>query len=381
MGYFVAPRYATGPGAIEQLSSLGAATPVLLVAARLADHERVRRVEEELAKAGATPARVPIPPGGSDGERADGIAAALGGIGPDLLVAVGGGRTIDLARAGWVRWARPELPLEGISPLVELGLRAKAGLVAIPATAGAGAEGSPTLRLHDAAGEPFRPTSRELLPDWVLLDPELPRSAPAGPRSDAFAIAVAHALEALVSAWGGAFSEALARRALALLTRHAPRPGGPPDPEIAELLAEAAALAGLSAGTAQDGAAAALAEALEGAGPASYGRRVGILLPYLLEFNYPSARDVYQTVSAEVGAPIAHRSDLPARIRTLLSSAGLPTTLRDAGYSEERLREFLPTIVRRAGRSPDALSNPRLPSDEEWGRLVHAAFRGDAVGF
>jgi alcohol dehydrogenase class IV len=383
MGYFTAPRFAMGPGALEQLSALDARRPMVLVAQHLAGDPRARRISEELAKREVAVAEAVVAGGPPTVTAADALAATLRERSPDWIVAAGGGRTIDLARAAWVRYERPELDLSTISPLTELNLRAKARFVAIPSTSGAGAESSGSLHLRAEDGTPVRPTSRELVADWALLDPAFPAALPAASRADAAAEALAHGLESLVSAWAEPFSEALARSAVATLVRTLPKAARhPEDEELRGAIHVAAALAGLAAANSQDGAAAALAGALAPALGLPYGRCVGIVLPSILEFNYPSARDQYQSLGPSLGeGAIAHRTDLPMRIRSVLGSLGVPKTLAEAGVPESRLLEVRATVLARVERGGTALSNPRIPSAEEWGRLLDVAYHGGAVAF
>jgi alcohol dehydrogenase class IV len=383
LGFFTAPRYAFGAGAIEQLSALDARRPLLLVAGRIAAEPSVRRIREELAKREVAVEQLAVPEGAPTLGAAETLTALVRDRTPDWIVAVGGGRTIDLARAAWVRYERPDLDLSEISPLTELHLRSKARFVAIPSTSGSGAESSSTLHLLGADGAPLRPASREFLPDWALLDPSLPGSGSPAVRADAAAEALSHTLESLVSAWTQPFSEALARSALATLMRTLPKAARhPEDDELRGAVQSAAALAGLSAANAQDGATAALAGALAPSLGLSYGRCVGILLPYVVEFNYPSARDQYQSVGPLLGeGAIVHRTDLSARLRTVLGGLGIPKTFQEAGVTEAQLRGVQDVVIARAGRSGAALSNPRVPSPQEWGRVLDTALRGGSVAF
>jgi alcohol dehydrogenase class IV len=383
-GFFTAPRYVFGPSALEQLSALPTQRPAVVVAPSLAADRRLRRVVEELAKREVPVATVRAPDGRATPEAAERLATELAGGSPDWIVAVGGGSVQDLARAAWLRYERPDLRLEELSPLVELALRRKAGFVAVPTTSGAGAEASPMLRLWASEGSVLRPLSRELVPDWVLLDPGWPPTVPAAAAADAAAEALGNAVEGLVSAWSNPLSEALARESTGQLVRLLPKfAKARDDPELAASVHHAAALAGLAAGNSYVGAASALAEALAPPLGLAYGRCLGIVLPAIVEFNYPSARDAYQGLGPRLGdgASIAHRSDLPARLRATLEALGIPSSLERAGIGEAAWRAAAAEAVPRAARNGAALANPRVPSQPEWERLVEAVGRGTPVGF
>jgi alcohol dehydrogenase class IV len=383
-GVFSSPRVVLGPGAIEALSGLGIVRPLLVVDAAVAKSGRHRRIVEELEKTEGSVATVipdaPVEPTFADVER---FVPAVRGATPDLVVALGGGSTIDLAKALWVRYVRPELPLDSVSPIVELGLRARAGFVAIPTTSGSGSEASWTAELRDPEGRPVDLASRELVPDYALLDPGLSEGVPAGPRADAAADLLGHALEALASEWANPFSDAAARDALGTALTVLPKLAKHPDDEEARAaLHHAATLAGMAASNAQLGVAHALARALGPSTGLSHGRLVGILLPYATEFNYPSARDRYGRAAGALGPTLApNRSALADRLRTVLGPLGVPRTLADAGVDRLRADAGRAAALAHAARTPSAIANPRVASSEELARLLSAAWDGAAVDF
>ncbi len=383
LGFFTAPRIAFGRGALEQLSALGADRPVVVVAPALAEHPRVRRIAEELAKREVAVSVLAAPPGPPGPGSAEALAAALRDRGPDWIVAVGGGRTIDLAKAAWLRYARPDLPLESVSPLVELGLRQRARFAAIPSTSGPGTESgmSPLLYLPD--GATLRPASRELVPDWALLDPSLPATVPRPAAADAAAVALGHALETVTSAWSNPIAEALAREAFARLLSGLPKLARDPgDPDLLGIVHHAASMAGLAAANAQDGPAAAIAETLAPALGLPYGRCLGAALPVVAEFQFPSSREAYATLAPALGlGSVDHRSDLSRKLRTVGEAIGIPPSLRSAGTDESRFRAAIPGALARLRRHPGALASPRIPSESEWTRLLERTFDGGAVDF
>src|SRR5512137_2384294 len=59
---------------------------------------------------------------------------------PDWIVGLGGGSSLDAAKAMWVLYERPDVDPEGINPIETMGLRCKARFLAIPTTSGTGSE-------------------------------------------------------------------------------------------------------------------------------------------------------------------------------------------------------------------------------------------------
>ena len=372
-GVFSAPRIVAGAGAIETLSGLGALRPLVVVDPGLARATGPRRVAEELEKPeGAvvtTVSDVTVGPTIADIERA---VPAVRGAAPDLFVAVGGGSTIDTAKALWVRYVRPDVALESVTPIVELDLRSRARFVAVPTTSGSGSEATWTSELRADDGRPVDLATRELVPDWALLDASLADSAPPQVRADAAADLLGHAIEALGSEWGNAFSDAVGRDALATALTVLPKLARHPDDDDARAaLHHAATLAGLAASNAQVGVAHALARALGPSTGLSHGRLVGVLLPYATEFNFPSARDRYRPArrparSAARPEPERARRTAPGGARSPRDSADARRRRSRPGSSRWRAC-CSPSPTRRG--PPRRLRTQRVPSEEELGRL------------
>lgn len=378
MGFFTVPRITWGPGALEQLSALEAHRVAVVVDPRVEKLVRFARVVEELGKTGAsvyvTPEVVVEPTVAS----VESVAEAFRARNPDSVVAVGGGSTMDTARAAWVRWVRPELDLRRVSPLVELGLRARARMVAVPTTSGSGAEASWQVHLWDADGSLVELASRELQPDWAVLDPVFSESLDRPTTADGAADTLAHAVEAIESEWAHPFSDAVAFEALSIAAHALPRLARHPDEEGVRASTQyASTLAGLAMSNASTGNVHALAHALHASTGLRHGRLVGILLPYLVDFNFPSARDALLRVSAVLGpAGPPQRGTVAGRLRELLAPFAIPESLVAAGVDGEAVLRDGDTIVERAMRSTSALANPRIASRTEWQDLLRRVTLG-----
>ncbi|HYK93263.1 MAG TPA: iron-containing alcohol dehydrogenase [Thermoplasmata archaeon] len=374
---------AWGPGAIEQLSGLGAHRALVVVDPNLARSERQRRIVEELQKTDTVvevTSEVTVEPTLASLE--PGLARARGHR-PDWIVAVGGGSTIDTAKGIWIRYARPEVALDAVTPLVDLSLRTVARFVAIPTTCGSGSDATWVAHLREEDGRILDVGARELMPDWSLLDPTLTDSLPPTTVAEGGGDLLARALESIASEWTNLFSHALAVEAVGLAISSLPAAVRPPgDPEARERLHQASTLAGLASANSQLGVVHALAHAISSVVHVPYARLTSTLLPYGIEFNFPAARERYMGLGPVIGpASVQNRSALTERLRSLWGTVGLPTTLPRAGVPADLLTARRAEIVERARRSPALVSNPRLPSVDELGRLLDTAAQGGAVGF
>ncbi len=367
VAYFTAPRVALGPGAIEQLSGLGTRRAAVVVDAAVARTNGDRRIVEELAKGDATVERIvaPTAPDGLGEVRA--LADRLRGVGPDWIVAVGGGRTLDAAKAARLLYEQPTLSLAAPPPVLDLGPSPRSRLVAVPTTSGSGADASWTADLVAEDGSPLEIADRSLIPEWTLVDDGFARDLSPELRLDGAFEAFALAAEAYLSAWSNPISDALAldaARTVLLRFPHALRWSDDPDAKTA--LHTAATLAGLAASNAQRGLAHALARALTGATGIAYGRLLGIVLPTVLEFDRPGARERVEALAAATSAPgDPGRGTVPERLRRLADSFRFPTDLVRAGVAVGDWSVDRATVVARTLRSPAVLANPRVPSTDD----------------
>ncbi len=376
-GFFTAPRIAWGPGAVEQLSGLGIKRALVVVDPAVARRDGHRRVVEELAKVDTVVDVVAdlTTPDRTDTVRA--LADRLSSSGADALIAVGGGRTIDGVKAARLLAVRPGLSAEALPPVLDLAEPLPTRLIAIPTTSGSGSEASWSADLLTPEGVPIEVAHREMVPDWALVDAAFAeRLAPDLVLEGALETA-SQAIEAYLSAWSNPFSDALAVDSAATVVRRLPHAlRFSDDPEARSALHFAATEAGLAASNAQRGLAHALARALVLPTGLPYGRLVGMALPHVLEFDYPSARERLEAIGTAVSVPDeAGRIEplpWPERLRRLYELFRFPTDLTEARVPRDPIERDRSAIVAHALRSPAALANPRVPSVREMGELLSA---------
>ncbi|MEM2534839.1 MAG: iron-containing alcohol dehydrogenase, partial [Candidatus Nezhaarchaeales archaeon] len=121
---------------------------------------------------------------------------------PDLIVAVGGGSVMDVAKTARVLMEVDIDPI-AITPffnLFEFGYKKKAKLIVIPTTSGTGADATWAVVLTDRLEHrKLTPANKELIPDVTILDyrfvANMPRKLIAGSGFDA----LTHAIEGYLS--------------------------------------------------------------------------------------------------------------------------------------------------------------------------------------
>ena len=375
-GFFTAPRIAWGPGAVEQLSGLGARRAAVVVDAKVAAQRGHQRIVEELGKSEAALEVFSVGPEADRLDAVTALAERLSRFGPDWVVAVGGGRTIDGAKAARLLLEKPDLSLVGLVPLFELTDPPRCRLAAVPTTSGSGSEASWSVDLRLPEDDrPIEIAHRALIPDWAVVDAAFAGSLSNELRRDGGLEALAQAVEAYLTAWANPFSDALALSVVRTVFERLPHAlKWSDDPDAKEALHFAATLAGLAASNAQRGVAHALARALASPSGLPYGLLTGVLLPRVLEFDTPSARERIEALalalhSADDRAPVP----FAARLARLLENVHAPASLEAAGMDRTRVDAVRSRIVADTLRSPAVLANPRVPGERDIESLLMGA--------
>ena len=381
-------RLVFGAGSLAKLGALAAglgARRVLLVTdPGLIKAGHAARAEATLHAAGcelASFAEVGEDPDALDVERcAQAAEVSFPGSGPDLLVGLGGGSPIDVAKGaamllacggrmqdywGYGKTTAPLLPL-----------------IAVPTTAGTGSEvQSHALIADESTHQKMACGAADAAPRVAVLDPELtltlPRTVPAFAGLDA----LGHALETAVTKRRNALSSLFSREAFRLLAPAFARvleAPGEVDARASMLLG--ASWAGLAIEHSMLGAAHSLANPLNARCGLAHGLAVGLALPGVVRFNAaePGARARYAELARAAGlCAMESREDeaveaLLSFLERALAVAGIPRALGAHGVSAERV----PALAEEASRQWTAQFNPRPVGAAELEALLRAGLNG-----
>ncbi len=292
----------------------------------------------------------------------------------DVIVAIGGGSVIDVAKAASVLAKRPGVSVEDIAPFNPLRVEyEKPYLVAVPTTAGTGSDASYGIVLSKK--EPgvgkvkVAVGSYEVIPHATVLDPALPRGAPDKVRIGAVADALSHAVEALASTNSNPVSEALAEKAAALILTEAPRAlrGGSEEAWLS--LHAAATMAGMAFSNSGLGLAHAIAHPLGGLLGTHHGTTVGIVLPAVVRL-YEAEQQAAERL-ARLKAMLERVYGLPGRpsladhIEALYLEIGQPRRFSELHIEKPRFEEAARHAASLAYHDPDIAFSPVVPSEEE----------------
>lgn len=283
------------------------------------------------------------------------------------LIAIGGGSSMDCAKAVGARLARPSTPLGKLKGTLRI-LRPLPTLIAIPTTAGTGSETTLAAVITDTqAQHKYVMNDFVLIPKYAVLDARLTLSLPPHLTATTGMDALTHAVEAYIgrSTTRQTRQEALeATRLVFANVERAYRNGK--DYEARSNMLTAAYRAGIAFSRSYVGYVHAVAHSLGGQYNIPHGLANAVLLPYVLE-SYGSCihRKLHDlAVAAGVASPQEEDAGAAAKfiraIRQLNARMGIPETL-------EGIRpEDIPVMAAHAEKEANPLYPvPRLMTREE----------------
>lgn len=314
-------------------------------------------------------------------------ASEMTRVQPDWIIGLGGGSCMDAAKGAWLLYERPDVDLEGVTPMERFGLRAKAKLIAIPTTSGTGSETTLASVLTDI--ELHRKVtlgSYELVPDVAVVDPQFVMKLPPSVTADTGMDALTHAIEGYSNRMRNDFSDGLALYAIRLVLDYLPRAyADGSDAEAREHMHNAATIAGLAFGNSQTGLSHALGHSFGALFKVPHGRAVSLFLPYVIEYEVQCGMSRYNDI-AHMMRLHAHDEDEAARVvagrvRELQATLKMPMTLQQAGATADQLDELMPRLVANAEMDTQLVMNMRVPDAADIERLFRYAHDGRHIDF
>jgi alcohol dehydrogenase class IV len=387
MWYFVSPQIVFGEGALCALDEIQGRKALVVTDANLVSLGIAGRVQEHLELAGLQVFYFDqVEPDPCVETVQAGVQVAMEKE-PDWIIGLGGGSPMDVAKAVWVLYERPDLQVAEINPMVQLGLRKKARLITIPTTSGTGAEVTWGFVITDKSeGRKMGLGNRENAADLAILDPSLTVGMPASLTADTGLDALVHAVEGYTCTWHTDLTDGLCINALRQIFTYLPQAvANGADIEARERLHNAAACAGLGFGNAMASMAHAMGHVIGAVFHLPHGRAVGICLPYTIEFAAREAPDRFAELAELVGSgPAVGEAGariLSEQIRALCRQIGVPTSLEQAGIERAAFEEQLDKLVDDAFNDTQILTAVRCPSFEELRDLFIYTYEGRPVTF
>ena len=277
---------------------------------------------------------------------------------PDLIFAIGGGSSIDTAKAAWLLYEHPDADIRIVSPLVSLNLRTKAKLIAVPTTSGTGSEVSNIAVVSFPDGVKLGMTGRmpELVPDYAILDPTLTVGMPPQLTAGTGGDVLAHAIDAFLAPRCDELNEAIALKAIEMVFEWLPRAyADGKDLMPRAKMQRAAMMAGITLGNVGSGISHGLGHTIGGIFHIHHGAMVLLFIPYELQV-YAKVSDRYLKICDMLG--IRDSSDqkslnnLINKIYDLMKLLKMHTSLKAAGVDKKEFEKELDTILHHAEIEP-----------------------------
>jgi len=395
--FHIAQSLVFGNDAVKQLGEIAArlrAKKVLIVTDPILEKVGLLdRVRQPLGEAGIDVAAF------TGGEPEPSMKAAVAcydmakTVQPDVLVGLGGGSNMDLAKLA------ATLLKHGGSPRDYVGDDKIPGpvfpLICVPTTAGTGSEVSAASVVTDTENHiKVGILSNWLRPTVAVVDPLMTVTGPPKVTADSGIDALTHAIEAFTAIENADFplpagersvyqgkhpmGDLCAEKAITLVGKFLPRAvKNGNDLEAREGMALAATLAGM----AFSNVGVALVHAMEypvgGAVHCSHGAGNGLLLPYVMRFNLPAKTKAFAEIAMLLGENVAGLSERAAAekavvaVESLRNDIGVPPRLRDIGVKPEQLRAMAEKAF---GIKRILRVNPRTVSVDEIEGIFKEAF-------
>jgi alcohol dehydrogenase class IV len=344
----------------RELAGLGASRACLVTDSGLFDSEMVKTVKASLGEMLACVFDTAH-------ELVNRGAALAMEAGADSVVSVGGGSSMDTAKAVAVLLARKETDIRPYIGLFKVGAKVVPH-IAIPTTAGTGSECTYVSVIKDRERNVKELlVDNSIIPPLAILDPEMTVSMPPGLTAGTGMDAITHAIEAMVSANHMPPADAFASHAIALLVENIPRAykdGSDINARSMNLIA--ASEAGMAFQNALVGVVHAMAHALGGQFGVPHGLANALLLAEGMTYNLEAATDRLALVARAMGiAPTGDdMKDAKAgieRVRSLTRELEIPQKLSEVGVREDGLEE----CAKLALADGSMLTNPRRPAGPE----------------
>ena len=280
------------------------------------------------------------------------IAGVARAAGADAVLGLGGGSSIDSAKVAAALCTNPGQ----INDYIGTDLLEKPSLpiIAVPTTAGTGSEVTHIAILSDEEEEVKKGlVSVRIMPAFAFLDPELTVGLPPLITASTGMDALCHAVEAYTSVHAGEYSDALALRAMELLSRNietAFNDGS--DLRARENMLTGSLFAGMAFANAGVTAVHAFAYPLGGMFHVPHGLANSLMLPTVLKFNTRGSEERFIRIGKAIApVPAGGRGCEPdaetavKRVEELSRNLKLPRNLAAAGIPREAIGTMAKAVV------------------------------------
>lgn len=298
----------------------------------------------------------------------DGIAACKA-AGADFIVAIGGGSAMDTAKGIGIVCNNPEfsdiVSLEGVADTKKKSLP----IIALPTTAGTAAETTINYVIVDEENQKKMVcVDPNDIPAVAIVDAELMYSLPKGLTASTGMDAMTHAIEGYITKAAWEMSDMFEIKAIEMIHKYLPiAVNEPENPEGRNGMAVAQYIAGMAFSNVGLGVDHGMAHPMSALHDVPHGVACAILLPTVMRFNAPAAKDKYAEIAKACGV---YRDGMTLdeaveaacnEIANLSRIVGIPEYLSELGIHEEDI----PALAEQAINDVCTPGNPREVTKED----------------
>ena len=273
---------------------------------------------------------------------------AFSASGADILVAIGGGSSMDVAKAIGIITNNPEfadvVSLEGVANTKKKSVP----IIALPTTAGTAAEVTINYVITDEANQKKMVcVDPNDIPAVALVDAELMYTLPKSLTAATGMDALTHAIEGLITKGAWEMSDMFEIKAIEMINRYLETAVNEPTNEEARNgMAVAQYIAGMAFSNVGLGLVHGMAHPLGAIFDIPHGVANALLLPTVMAFNAPAALDKYADIAKAMnvyrpGMSQEEAADAAVRaVRELAVRVGIPQHLSALGIQESDLERL-----------------------------------------
>lgn len=295
----------------------------------------------------------------------DGVAA-FKDCGADSIITIGGGSSMDTAKAIGIIINNPEFEdvrsLEGVAPTKNHAVPT----IAVPTTAGTAAEVTINYVITDVQNErKFVCVDEHDIPEFAVVDPDMMSSMPKGLTAATGMDALTHAIEGYTTKAAWEMTDMFHLEAIKLIAQNL-RGAVENKPENREGMALAQYVAGMGFSNVGLGIAHSIAHTLGAHYDTPHGVACAMMLPIVMEYNKEYTGDKYREIARAMGVAGVddmtrdeYRKAAVDAVKQLSADVGIPA-------KNDKIREDdLDTLAKDAYADACRPGNPRETSVEE----------------
>ena len=297
--------------------------------------------------------------------------------GADLIVAVGGGSSIDTAKGISIIMTNPDRAdvksLNGLSNTVNRGMP----LIALPTTAGTAAEVTINYVITDEDAQiKMVCVDPNDIPILSIIDSELMETMPKSLAAATGMDALTHAVEGYITKSHNEMSDMFHLKAIQMIFKYLPSAVNDKNPEAIEMMGMAQYIAGMGFSNVGLGIVHSMAHQLGAVYDTPHGIANAMLLPTVMRFNGEVCADRFRQILVNIGRPDAANLNDQDVINTfvwmiseLSKAVGITQTIKDYGAKEEDFE----MLAEKAMNDPCRPGNPRETTKEDFIELYRKA--------